>query len=106
MPWNRVNANLGADIGVLDGKGDSPYLAFLYPRGDMYFTGRPPQGNRPALDTRKAGGHHLSPLSPTPWIQAALGLWSPGGGVKDRLPFTPRENIEMKRFLMETMELA
>ena len=28
-----ANTNMGADIGLLEGDGDSPYLAFLYPRG-------------------------------------------------------------------------
>jgi hypothetical protein len=102
-----ANAGIGAAIGVLDGDRDWPFLAFLYPKGNMYFTGRPPRVNRPALDKGRAGGHHLSPLSPTPWIQAALGLWTPRqGGVKGSLPFMPKENTEMKRFLMETMELA
>jgi hypothetical protein len=102
-----MNADLGAEIGMIDGNGNAPYLAFLYPKGDMYFTGRPPRKSRTAVDKEKAGGHHLSPLSPTPWIQACLGLWSPReGGVTGSLPFTPEENIDMKRFLMEAMELA
>jgi Type I phosphodiesterase / nucleotide pyrophosphatase len=104
---DAANAHLGADIGVLDEATGSPFLAFLYPKGDTYFTGRPPRRNGPALDKKRNGGQHLSPLSPTPWIQSALGLWSPrGGGVGDHLPFTPRENIEMKRFLMEMLGLS
>ena len=95
-----------AGIGVLDGADDSPFLAFLYPKGDTYFTGRPPRRIGRALDAGRSGGHHLSPLSPTPWIQAVLGLWSPREGViRSRLPFLPQENIEMKGFLMETLEL-
>ena len=102
-----ANTNMGADIGLLEGDGDSPYLAFLYPRGDTYFTGRPGRGSGLVRDRKRSGGHHLSPLSPTPWMQAVLGLWSPrSSGVADSLPFLPKENIDMKRFLMETMELA
>jgi hypothetical protein len=101
----RLNADLAADIGVLEGDAGSPFLAFLYPRGDLYFTGRPPRRRGSILDAKRAGGHHLSPLSPTPWIQAALGLWS-GGRTPGDLPALPRENVEMKKFLMESMGLA
>jgi predicted AlkP superfamily pyrophosphatase or phosphodiesterase len=101
----RLNADLGANIGVLDGDSGSPFLAFLYPKGDLYFTGRPPRRKGKSLDTKRAGGHHLSPLSPTPWIRAALGLWSTGRTPGD-LPALPRENVEMKKFLMESMGLA
>ncbi len=104
---DAAREGLGADIGVLDGNRDSPFLAFLYPKGDVYFTGRAPRRGAGVLDGAKVGGHHLSPLSPDPWIQAALGLWSPRkGDLKGGLPFIPQDNIEMKRFLMEALELA
>ncbi len=103
---DRLNADHGADIGATEGEAGSPFLAFLYPKGDMYFSGRPPRKNGGPLDTRRSGGHHLSPLSPTPWIQAALGLWSPAQGrVPGGLPFEPKENVEMKGFLMQAMGL-
>jgi hypothetical protein len=101
----NLNADLDAGIGVLDGEAGSPFVAFLYPKGDLYFTGRPPRRGKP-LDKRRSGGHHLSPLSPTPWIQAALGLWSPRRGrLPESLPFEPKENVEMKSFLMQAMGL-
>jgi predicted AlkP superfamily pyrophosphatase or phosphodiesterase len=103
---DKLNTTLGANIGVFDGDTDSPFVAFLYPKGDLYFTGRPPRRKGMSLDKGSAGGHHLSPLSPTPWIQASLGLWSPATGrVPQELPFVPRENIEMKRFIMEALEM-
>ena len=101
----RVNAELDAGIGILAGDAGSPYVGFLYPKGDLYFTGRPPGRNRKSLDKRRGGAHHLSPLSPTPWIKAALGVWGPGHA-NQSLPFVPKQNVEMKKFLMESMGLA
>ena len=91
--------------GKVLGKPGSPYVAFLYPKGDRYFTGRPPRAGGNSLDKRRAGAHHLSPLSPTPWISAALGTWGPRRETGN-LPFMPKRNVEMKKFLMESMSLA
>jgi len=103
---DKLNSAIGANIGVMDGNADSSFISFLYPKGDLYFTGQPPNKNGKSLNREKAGGHHLSPLSPTPWIHAFLGLWSPGEGkVPQRLPFLPQENVEMKRFIVEALEL-
>ena len=105
LALDEANA-AGADIGVLDGDRESPFLVFLYARGETYFTGRPPRRGQPTLDNKRAGGHHLSPLSPTPWMQATLGLWSPRhGGVKGLGAVIPNENSQMKGFLMEAMGL-
>jgi hypothetical protein len=69
--------------------------------GDAYFSGRPPARSGVVLDTRKKGGHHLSPLSPTPWIQALLGLWSPRSRnlARDLAPL-PERNVDVKQFLL------
>ena len=39
---DRARTELKVDIGMLEGGPDDPYLAFLYPMGDGYFTGNPP----------------------------------------------------------------
>ena len=87
-----------------EGGGEDPYLAFLYPLSDGYFTGHAPGRGRPVL--RKAsGGHHLSPLSPTPWIQAMLGLWSPRTRALAReVPPIPTANTGVKGFLLGCWE--
>jgi hypothetical protein len=94
----------GVDIGMQEGSRDDPYIAFLYPLGDGYFTGHPPGRGRPVLDRGRRGGHHLSPLSPTPWIQAMLGLWSPRSAALTKvLPGVPSDNKDVKSFLLEAM---
>jgi predicted AlkP superfamily pyrophosphatase or phosphodiesterase len=94
----------GVDIGMIEPTGAHSALAFLFPLGDGYFTGNPPGRGRSAFEWGKAGGHHLSPLSPTPWINAMLGLWASGtGALKDRMSWIPKENREMKRFLLEAL---
>jgi hypothetical protein len=103
----RANGAFGARIAVLEGSAGLPYVAFLYPLGDTYFTGKPPGKDRPALNKRKMGGHHLSPLCPTPWIQAMLGLWSPRtGALPGSIPAIPGDNRDLKRFLLEAMGYA
>jgi hypothetical protein len=100
---SRVRAiadNAGA--GLLEGAPQLPYIAFLFPLGDRYFTGRPPRHGRPALDAEKAGGHHLSPLSPTPWIQAVLGLWS-SGAAAGAFGGAPTANRDLKSYLLALM---
>jgi hypothetical protein len=100
----RAHREHGVEIGIQEGVGEDPYLAFLYPLADGYFTGHPPGGGMPVLDTGRRGGHHLSPLSPTPWMQAMLGLWSPRSKSLEReLPSLPVENAKVKAFLLETM---
>ncbi len=82
----------------------SPHLAFLYPMDDTGLTGSPPRRGRPALNARKQGGHHLSPLTPTPWIQATLGAWTP----RKQAPFAagavPTANRDVCRFLLGLLE--
>lgn len=91
-----------AGVGMAEGGPDSPYLAFFFPLGDKYFTGRPPGRGRPALDGDRAGGHHLSPLSPTPWIQAVLGLWSSRSTIEG-FGSMPTANRDLKPFLLDQM---
>jgi hypothetical protein len=99
----RVRAIAGqAGIGMVEGGPDAPYLAFFYPLGDGYYTGRPPRRGRPALDGKKAGGHHLSPLSPTPWIQAVLGLWS-SGSTAAAFGNAPAANCGLKSYLLDQL---
>lgn len=100
----RAQQEYGVDIGVLEGSRSDPYLAFLYPLGKGYFTGDPPDPGKPVLDRGRGGGHHLSPLSPTPWIQAMLGLWSPRSVrlAKD-LSVIPDDNKDVKCFLLQGM---
>ncbi len=100
----RAHEEFGIDIDMREGSIDDPYIAFLFPRGDGYFTGNHPGRGRPTLDTGRRGGHHLSPLSPTPWIQAMLGLWSPRSAALAReLPTIPADNKDVKGFLLEVM---
>ena len=104
---DKANSELGAGIGVLEGAADTPYVAFLYPQGDTYFTGRPPHRAGTIRNKTRSGGHHLSPLSPTPWIQAVLGLWSRrSGGAQGWLQAPPTDNASVKRFIMETMGIS
>jgi hypothetical protein len=91
-----------AGAGLLEGAPDLPYIAFFFPLGDRYFTGRPPRHGRPALDEEKAGGHHLSPLSPTPWIDAVLGLWSSSAAV-GAFGDAPTANRDLKSYLLAQM---
>ena len=91
-----------AGAGLLEGAPDLPYIAFFFPLGDRYFTGRPPRHCRPALDAHKAGGHHLSPLSPTPWIQAVLGLWSSSAAV-GAFGDAPTANCDLKNYILAQM---
>jgi hypothetical protein len=94
----QANSGLGAEISYLWGRKTDPYLLFLYPRADTHLTGRydPEAG---VLDTGWRGGQHLSPLCPTPWIQAMLGLWSPLGLPFDRQSI-PDRNTGVKNFLL------
>jgi hypothetical protein len=99
----RVKASHGIDIQHLTDGISSSYLAFLYPMDDTGLTGSPPRRGMSLLNTKKQGGHHLSPLTPTPWIQATLGLWTP------RRPAAfpaavPRANRDVSRFLLGLLE--
>jgi len=95
---DQANNSLGSQISHLWGGENDPYLLFLYPGSDTHLSGR----YNPAaavLDTGLKGGQHLSPLCPTPWMQAMLALWSPSG-----LPFEktsiPDRNTRVKEFLL------
>jgi hypothetical protein len=101
---HQANESLGSKIAHLWGGENDPYLLFLYPRSDTYLSGRDTTAAE-AVDTQLKGGQHLSPLCPTPWMQAMLALWSPAG-----LPFDssgiPDRNTGVKelllRYLLET----
>ena len=99
----RARTLHGADIGLLTEGMTPPHLAFLYPMGDAYFTGRPPRRGTAVLDPGDQGGHHLSSLSPTPWIRAMLGLWSPRPGVSFA-GGAPRANHDVSRYLRALLD--
>ncbi|UCG00101.1 MAG: alkaline phosphatase family protein [Spirochaetaceae bacterium] len=98
----QANSSLGSEIAHLWGGENDPYLLFLYPRGDTHLTGRH-HPKTAVLDTNLKGGQHLSPLCPTPWMQAMLGLWSPDGLPFDRRSI-PKRNTEMKDFLLTYLD--
>jgi predicted AlkP superfamily pyrophosphatase or phosphodiesterase len=101
---DQARTEYGVEIGMQEGAARDPYLAFLYPLGKGYFTGDPPRRGRATLEAKRSGGHHLSPLSPTPWIQAVLGLWSPRSrSLAKELPAIPSGNRGVKDFLLEVM---
>jgi hypothetical protein len=94
----RANQSYGSGIAHLWGGENDPYLLFLYPRSDTHLSGRYRAG-ADVVDTELKGGQHLSPLCPTPWMQAMLALWSPSG-----LPFdggtVPDRNTGVKELLL------
>jgi hypothetical protein len=94
----QANDSFGSEIAHLWGGENDPYLLFLYPRSDTHLTGRY-RAEADVADTELKGGQHLSPLCPTPWMQAMLALWSPAG-----LPFDketiPDQNTGVKEFLL------
>jgi len=99
---DAANRAHGARIAVVDGEPGDPFLLLLYPEADTYFTGDPPSPGKPALNPRRSGGHHLAPLSPSPWIDALLGLWSSRSG--SRTPEgAPKRNGEVKDFLLKRL---
>lgn len=93
----------GVGIGMQVPDPHAPYIAFLYPLGDCHFTGAPPRKGRPALDSGKAGGHHLSPLSGSTWMQAVLGLWSSSPEARGALRAVPTANTALSPFLLDHM---
>jgi hypothetical protein len=95
---DRADKDLGAPIGHVWGGATDPFLLFLYPRSDTHLSGRyDPRAD--TLDPQLRGGQHLSPLCPSPWMQALLALWSPAG-----LDFgkssIPDRNTGIKGFLL------
>jgi hypothetical protein len=94
----RANDSFGSEIAHLWGDENDPFLLFLYPRSDTHLSGRYRAG-ADVVDTDLMGGQHLSPLCPTPWMQAMLAFWSPTG-----LPFdkgaVPDRNTRVKEFLL------
>jgi hypothetical protein len=98
----RVNDARGARIAMRDPGPSDPFLLYLYPEADTYFTGDPPSPGAPALNPRRSGGHHLSPLTPNPWIGAMIGLWSPRPGARDA-GGVPDRSTEVKEFLLRRL---
>ena len=94
----QANESFRSEIAHLWGGETDPYLLFLYPRSDTHLSGRYRAGAE-VVDTELKGGQHLSPLCPTPWMQAMLALWSPSG-----LPFdkgtVPDRNTGVKQLLL------
>jgi hypothetical protein len=104
---DRANAELGVRIGVVPGKPDDPFIAFLHPLSDTYLTARPPKRTGERLDRTRTGGQHISPLAGTPWIQAMLGLWSPRtSALRAELDAIPTANRQVKDFLLTVLEGA
>jgi len=95
----RANAAHGARIAVLEPGPSDPFLLYLYPESDTYFTGDPPSPGKPALNPRRSGGHHLSPLTPDAWIDALLALWSPRPGAR-AADGAPVRSTQVKEFLL------
>jgi hypothetical protein len=98
----RANAAHGARIAVVEPGPSDPFLLYLYPESDTYFTGDPPSPGKPALNPRRSGGHHLSPLTPNPWIDALVGLWSPRPGTRTA-DGAPKRNTELKEYLLRRL---
>jgi hypothetical protein len=98
----RANAAHGARIAAVEPGASDPFLLYLYPESDTYFTGDPPSPGKPALNPRRSGGHHLSPLTPNPWIDALVGLWSPRPGTRTA-DGAPKRNTELKEYLLRRL---
>ncbi|HET6486086.1 MAG TPA: alkaline phosphatase family protein [Spirochaetia bacterium] len=98
-----ASRELHAPIGLQEAGPGDPYLAFAYPLADVEITGRAPKPGMPIL-RRKPGGNHLSPLTPTPWIQAVLGAWSPGRNLG--AGECPTENVGLKSFVLRALDIA
>ena len=94
----QANLSLGTRIAHLRGGQTDPYLLFLYPGGETHLSGRYDEKAK-ILDTNRRGGQHLSPLCPTPWMQALLGLWCPGG-LRFPKADIPDRNAEVKGLLL------
>lgn len=98
----RANRAYGARIATVESGPADPFLLFLYPEADTSITGEPPLPGEPALDPRRSGGHHLSPLAPDPWIDALVGLWSPRPGAR-AADGSPARSTEVKEFLLRRL---
>lgn len=97
-----ANRAHGARIAALDAGPNDPFLALLYPEADTLPTGDPPSTGKSALNPHRSGGHHLGPLTPSTWIDAMLGLWSPRTG--SRTPDgAPARTTEVKDFLVRRL---
>lgn len=98
----RANTTWDARIAAVEPGPADPFLLFLYPEADTYLTAEPPPPGKPALDHRRAGGHHLSPLAPDPWIDALFGLWSPRPGAR-AADGAPARSTDVKQFLLRRL---
>jgi hypothetical protein len=95
----RASDTYDARIAVVEPGPSDPFLLYLYPESDTYFTGDPPSPGKPALNPRRSGGHHLSPLTPSAWIDALFGIWSPRPGAR-AADGAPARSTEVKEFLL------
>jgi hypothetical protein len=98
----RASDVYSARIAAVEPGPSDPFLLYLYPESDTYFTGDPTSPGKPALNPRRSGGHHLSPLTPNPWIDALFGLWSPRPGAR-AADGTPVRSTEVKEFLLRRL---
>ena len=104
---DRARDQHGVQIGMDEGRPGDPFIAFIYPLSDTYLTARPPERGGEILVKSRSGGQHLSPLAPTPWIQAMVGLWTPRTeSLRNELDGIPTANGMLKGFLMRMLEGA
>ena len=97
----------GVPIGMEEGRGDDPFIAFVYPLSDSYLAAAPPRRRGETLARSRSGGQHISPLVPTPWIQAMVGLWTPRThSLRGELNGIPTANAMLKDFLLGVLEGA
>jgi hypothetical protein len=95
---DQTNDSFGSEISHRWGGKNDPFLLFLYPRSDTHLSGRyNPRGDM--VNTGLKGGQHLSPLCPTPWMEAMLALWSPSG-LSFETTSIPDRNTGIKDFLL------
>jgi hypothetical protein len=101
---DRASAVHGVDAGVQHPAGGDPFALFLYPRSAAAFSGAAPGRPHAPVVRQKRGGHHLSSLSPSPWIEALCGVWTRRGAGLAVQP--PGENAGVKDFVLSCLGLA
>jgi hypothetical protein len=91
-------------LGMVEAPQGAPWLSLLYPMDDANITAKPSGSGGSPLLTGKSGGHHDSPLCPSPWIQSILGVWGPD---RKRLPaadLMPTRSEGVKAFLLDLLD--
>jgi hypothetical protein len=99
----RAEAVHGVRMGLVEPPVDASWLCILYPLDDCSLSSSPGGSGRSPMRGGKAGGHHQSPLCPSPWIPSVLGIWGPD---RSRLPSEtrlPSRNDGLKALLLELL---